>query len=318
MKLLVLGGSGFVGSALVGTAVAAGHVVTVLTRGSRPLPGGVSELVGDRTDHRVMVECFDRAGDSWDIVVDCIGYTAQDTQQDVDLFAQRAGHLVFVSSDAVLDLESPLFPKGEECGFGQTEYGSSKRAAEVILEEAETGRMRWTILRPTHVYGPGSWLGCQPWHLRDPSLIDRLERGESLRLIGGGRFLQQPIAVNDLALLILSCAGNAAVHRKAVLAAGPDTIEARGYYQVVAEALGVALSVEEVPVSEFVGEHPELAFVAAHRAYGDVGASLLKLGLHVPQTRLRAGLLGHVEHLRQLGVTTATARPEGAPFTRFR
>ncbi|MDP6453177.1 MAG: FtsX-like permease family protein, partial [SAR202 cluster bacterium] len=50
--------------------------------------------------------------------------------------------------------------------------------------------------------GPGSLLGCLPEHGRDPELIEKLQAGDTLRLVGGGHFLQQPIYAEDLAEMV--------------------------------------------------------------------------------------------------------------------
>ena len=84
----------------------------------------------------------------------------------------------------------------------------------MALQEADTGKMGWTILRPCHIYGPGSQLGCLPEHGRDPQLINRLRMGEVLRLVGGGHFLQQPILARDLSETIISVVGNPAANQK--------------------------------------------------------------------------------------------------------
>src|SRR5690606_28747557 len=102
-----------------------------------------------------------------------------------------------------------------------------------------------TILRPCHIYGPGSQLGCLPEHGRDPRLIERLRAGQTLRLVGGGHFLQQPVRAPDLAAMALSAVGNSAAAGQVFNAAGPDVIESRDYYRIIADLLGVPLTIVE-------------------------------------------------------------------------
>lgn len=205
LNILLIGGSGFVSGTLARLAVAQGHTVSAVTRGQRALPAGVAPIVADRKDHPVFASAIQQADTHWDLVVDCIGYGPEDTEQDVELFRERASHLVFISTDFVYDPDKRRFPQGEDdADYLTHSYGGKKREAELVLAGADTGDMRWTILRPCHIYGPGSLLGCLPEHGRDPQLIDRLRRGEALRLVGGGHYLQQPILAADLAQTILS------------------------------------------------------------------------------------------------------------------
>lgn len=243
------------------------------------------------------------AGVTWDLVVDCIAYDRPEIEQDLRLFRDRAAQLVFISTDFVYEPTRRLFPQPEaSCHYAsdpRQEYGVKKRAAELALIEGEAGAMAWTILRPGHVYGPTSELGCLPEHGRDPRLIERLRAGEPLRLVGGGHFLQQPISAEDLGRLVVSVAGNPAVARRVFNAAGPEVVESRRYYEIVAEVLGVELQVEEVPVRGYLTEHPEAAPFLCHRVY-DL-RPLASAGLAVPTTPLRRGLEQHVAGLLARG-----------------
>ena len=132
-------------------------------------------------------------------------------------------------------------------------------------------------------------------HGRDADLIRRLRRGEPLRLVGGGHFLQQPVFARDLAELVLSAAGNDRACGGIFCAAGPDVIESREYYRLIAEVLNVELTVKEVPVDEYLGQYPEAASFLCHRIY-DL-SKLRSSGLKVPATPIGEGLREHVAGL---------------------
>jgi nucleoside-diphosphate-sugar epimerase len=295
-SLLILGGSGFVSGTLARRAVAQGHRVWTLTRGQRPLPDGVTSLVADRQDRAAFERAVSGVGTRWDLVVDCIGYDPADAHQDIALFRDRTPHLVFVSTDFVFDPARRRFPQGEEAvAYASDGYGGKKRLCELELIDGDSGDMAWTILRPCHIYGPGSLPGCLPLHGRDPQLLSRLRSGEPLRLVGGGHFLQQPILAGDLADLILSLAGNEQTYRRIFCAAGPDILESRDVYRIIADLLGVELRVEEIPVSQHLTEHPDAAPFLCHRIY-DL-SRLRAAGARVPGTPVEQGLREHVESL---------------------
>jgi nucleoside-diphosphate-sugar epimerase len=296
MKVLVLGGSGFVSGTLARTALAQGHQVWTLTRGQRLPVTGVVSLQADRHDQAALIGALDRAGVVWDLAVDCIGYQAADARQDLEVLTGRVGHLVFISTDFVFDPARRRFPQPDDSPwFTDHGYGGDKRRGEEVLLAAGPDPLPWTVLRPCHIYGPGSLLGCLPRHGRDADLVDRLRRGEALALVGGGHFLQQPVYAPDLADLILSCAGNAAAVGAIFPAAGPDIIESREYYRLLAANLGADLRVTEVPVTEHLAAHPEAAPFLCHRIY-----SLQRLAaarLRVPSTPVAVGLQHHLASL---------------------
>jgi nucleoside-diphosphate-sugar epimerase len=292
-NILVIGGSGFLSGAIVRAALASGHHVWTLTRGQRPLPEGAISLVADRADQAAFAEVIRSAWTQWDMVVDCIGFTPADVEQDLAVLSPLARHLVFVSTDFVYDPARRRFPQSEDSDhFLADGYGGQKRRCELTLMSADAGAMAWTIVRPCHIYGPGSQLGCLPLHGRDPQLIARLRAGEPLRLVGGGHFLQQPIFADDLAQTILSMQGNVATHGQIFCAAGPDIVESREYYRIVANILDVGLEVEEVPVAPYQRDHPEAAPFLCHRIY-DL-RKLQSSGAAVPATPLKQGLRAHV------------------------
>ena len=162
----------------------------------------------------------------------------------------------------------------------------------MLLASSDCGDMAWTVVRPCHIYGPGSELGCLPHHGRDVELIQKLRAGQPLALVGGGYFLQQPILADDLAALILSAYGNPKAHNAIFQAAGPDIIESRTFYQIIADILGVPLAIDEVSVAATLAEKPQLSDFFCHRIY-DL-TRLHECGLTVPATPLVNGLQKHV------------------------
>jgi nucleoside-diphosphate-sugar epimerase len=299
MDMLVIGGSGHLSGAVVRAALEGGHQVWALTRGQRSVPKGATALVADRHEPGAMEAAIAGQERVWDLVVDCICYDLPALRQDLELFCRRARQFVLISTDFVYHPAHRRFPQPEEAshwaGAEITPYGHKKRLCELELSAAHTVDLGWTVLRPCRIYGPTSELGCLPLHGRDPQLIAKLRAGHPLQLVGGGHFLQQPILAEDLARTILSIGGNPEVCGKIFNTAGPEVIESRQYYQLIAEILGVELQVEEIPVSTHLAAHPEAAPFLCHRTY-DLDR-LAASGLSVPATPVAAGLRQHVEGL---------------------
>jgi 2'-hydroxyisoflavone reductase len=156
MRLLVLGGTGFVGRHIVGGALARGDEVTLFNRG-RTAPGlfpGAELLRGDRAgDLRAL-----RDGGPWDAAIDVTGYRPEEVAASSQLLAGRVGHLTFISTVSVyddvstsgVDEDAPLAPLTGRGGW--EDYGALKALCEQAVHEALPSRA--TIVRPGVVAGP--------------------------------------------------------------------------------------------------------------------------------------------------------------------
>jgi 2'-hydroxyisoflavone reductase len=159
MRLLILGGTVFLGRHLVEAALAAGHGVTLFNRGRHDpdLFPAVEKLRGDRDgDLRALEE------GTWDAVVDTCGYVPRVVGQSAALLADRVEHYTFISSISVYaDFSQPGITEDAPVGVladptvdevtGET-YGPLKALCEEAAEAAMPGRM--LVIRPGLIVGP--------------------------------------------------------------------------------------------------------------------------------------------------------------------
>ncbi len=294
LTILIVGGSGFLSGTLARLALERGHAVWTISRGENIVPEGVTALFADRHSPRAFHSVVENADTQWDLVVDCIAYDPSDIRQDIEVFGGRARHFVMVSTDFVYDPAGRRFPEDEQSDrYLEDGYGGLKRKCEQVL--ATSTVFPWTILRPGHIYGPGSALGCIQEHSRDPRLIETLKKGNPLSLVGGGHFLQQPILAGDLSRVILDLYGNEGAIGKTLCVAGPDVVEARTYYRIIADILGVTLSVITVSTDHYLASNPSAAPFLCHRFYNL--SALAETGVALPSTPLTDGLRQHVASL---------------------
>jgi 2'-hydroxyisoflavone reductase len=162
LKLLLLGGTRFLGRHVVDAALARGHDVTVFTRGRVPLPwsGAVTALTGDR-DPRMAPGLNALAAGAWDAVVDTSGYVPRVVAASAALLAERVSRYLFVSSvsvyarsdrpglDETAEVATLADPAAEEI---LVHYGALKAACERVVT-ARFGA-RATHVRPGLIAGP--------------------------------------------------------------------------------------------------------------------------------------------------------------------
>ncbi len=293
-KLLIIGGSGFVSSHLAQKALSYGLEVWVVTRGNKPVPLGVIPLKADRSDHTAFKNTLEAANVKWDAVLDCICMNAADASQDIDVFTNLAKQLIIISTDIVYEPSARRFPQSEENDKWLYEgYAGNKRLCELEFIKAGTGVVPWTILRPGHIFGPGSELGCLPLHQRDPELIEKLVTQKTISLVGGGHFLLHPIFVDDLCALMIDVVGKEEAYNQIFCVGGPDVLECRKYYEIIASILQVDIKIEAIPVDDYLPSHPDAVPSVCHRIY-DL-SKLKTLGVTMPSTPIEDGLRQHVE-----------------------
>src|SRR5688572_1281327 len=142
MKLLVIGGSVFVGRTIVDTALARGHEVTMFNRGQQnpDLFPTVEKIRGDRDGEMDLL-----AGRQWDAVIDTCGYVPRVVSQSVEALKDSVPHYTFISSisayaestGAPLDEDSPVATIEDETVeeiTGDT-YGALKVLCERVVQE---------------------------------------------------------------------------------------------------------------------------------------------------------------------------------------
>lgn len=161
LRILVLGGTGFIGPHLVRHAVERGHTLTLFNRG-RSEPSlfaeayeGIEALVGDRDGDLSALE-----GGEWDVVIDNSGYTPDQVGATARLLRGRARQYVFTSTRAVyadfthstMDEDAPIgipgVPEEEWTGYGPLKALAEREVAESFPDGT-------AIVRPPIITGPG-------------------------------------------------------------------------------------------------------------------------------------------------------------------
>jgi 2'-hydroxyisoflavone reductase len=157
-KILILGGTGFIGPHLVRRAVAHGHTVSTFTRGRRDaeLPDSVERLIGDRNGKLDAL-----MGRDWDAVIDDSATNPEWVRQSTALLADHAGRYLFTSSTGVyypylakgLKESDPVHTDAGDPKDPSESYGTQKAQCEATVQRVFGAR--GTVVRPTYIVGPG-------------------------------------------------------------------------------------------------------------------------------------------------------------------
>lgn len=223
LRVLILGGTGFIGPHMVRRAIAGGHTVTLFNRGrsKAELFPDLETLAGDRDGKLDALR-----NRQWDVVIDNSGYVPRHVRDSVQLLAPNVGRYVFVSTGSVYaaghpryDEDSPLLTAPDPASEDINKYYGELK---VLCEEAVNAGFgdRATILRLHIVAGPGD-----PTH-RFTYWPVRIDRGGEVLAAAPRDNPVQHIDVRDLAKFALTCCemGHSGTYNVAGPAAGTTTM----------------------------------------------------------------------------------------------
>ncbi|MBM5807447.1 MAG: NAD-dependent epimerase/dehydratase family protein [Cyanobacteria bacterium M_surface_10_m2_179] len=225
MKILVMGGTRFVGKPLVAQLLAEGHALTLFTRGKNPVPTGVEHLCGDRSTADGLAAL---QGRSFDVIVDSSGRTLDDSQAVIERTGAPSHRFLYVSSAGVY-ADSELWPLSEESPTDPQSRHSGKLDTEAWLS-AE--KIPFTSFRPTYIVGAGNYNPVESW------FFDRIVHGRPVPLPGDGSTITQLGHVNDLAQAMALSLGVDAAANRIYNCSSVQGISFRGLVAAAARACG--------------------------------------------------------------------------------
>jgi nucleoside-diphosphate-sugar epimerase len=281
MRIVVIGGSGHIGTFLMPRLVRAGHEVINISRGTRtayadsPEWQHVRQVVADRQQEDREGTFGERvAGLRADVVVDLVCFTLESATSLVDRIRGEVRHLLHCGSVWRYGPSQKL-PISELTGSGTKpvgEYGIQKDLiARMLKEETASGGLVTTSLHPGHIVGPG-WHPIGPVGSLDPAVWYTLSAGEPLQIPGIGAELMHHVHADDVAQGF----ERAIEHRDA--AAGedfnvvaPTALNVRGYADIAAGWFGQTARLETVTWERFrqstTPEHAEASWDHLSRSH---------------------------------------------------
>jgi len=282
MRVLIMGGTRFIGVYLTQVLLDQGHEVVLYNRGNKPAPAGVKVIKGDRQNSTQLKENL--SGESFDAIFDNNGRELSDTQPLVELFKDKIKHFVYVSSAGVY-LKSDLMPHVEGDTVDPNSRHLGKHQTEAYL--AETG-IPWTSIRPTYIYGPQNYNDLEAW------FFDRIVRSRPLPIPGNGLHFTQFGHVKDLAKAMAAVLGNENAVGQIYNVSGDRFVTFAGLARVCAEAAGK--SPDELKLVYYDPKQFGKAFpLRAQHFFADVHKAMTELNWQ-PEYDLLSGLKDSFEN----------------------
>ncbi|MDJ0657865.1 MAG: NAD-dependent epimerase/dehydratase family protein [Crocosphaera sp.] len=230
MRILIMGGTRFIGVYLTKELVKQGHEVVLFNRGNKPAPvEGITEIHGDRKDANQLKEKL--ASENFDAIFDNNGRELSDTQPLVEIFNNKVQHFVYVSSAGVY-LKSDQMPHIEEDKVDPNSRHKGKFETESYLEKSG---IPWTSIRPTYIYGPQNYNDLEAW------FFDRIVRNRPIPIPGNGLHFTQFGHIQDLVKGMTAVLGNETAIRQIYNISGERYVTFDGLAKACAVAAGKSL-----------------------------------------------------------------------------
>jgi nucleoside-diphosphate-sugar epimerase len=251
MKVLFIGGTGTISSAVSRQAMAKGVELYLLNRGLKtaPQPGSHSLIADINQPDEVRAAL---QGLQFDVVVNWIAYTAADIERDLALFKGRVEQYIFISSAAAYQKPPAHYLITEATRLQNPfwDYARNKIACEERLLQARDGEgFPSTIVRPSYTYErnfPVAIGGGSSY-----TLADRLKKGRPIIVHGDGTSLWVVTHAEDFARGFIGLLGNQEAIGHAFHITSDEVQTWEQIYRTIAEAIGVEANIVHIP-SDFI------------------------------------------------------------------
>lgn len=277
MKILLIGGTGTISSAITRQLAEQGHELWVLNRGNRrdEVPESAIQIIADINDEATVLAHID--GHQFDAVCEFIGFLPEQVERDIRLFKGRTRQYVYISSASAYNkpVRDPVITEGTALANPYWQYSRDKIACERLLMDAyRNDRFPVTIVRPSHTYCergvPTSVHGTKgSWQV-----MKRMMEGKRVIVHGDGSSLWTLTWNEDFARGFIGLLGNPKALGEAFQIMSDESISWNQVYHSVANALGVKFRPYYV-ASEFLAAVAPKEYDLTGNLIGDKAATVL-------------------------------------------
>lgn len=256
MKVLFIGGTGIISSAVSKLAVERGIDLYHLNRGtSHRKIEGVKHIAGNIRDVEATKETLKNY--RFDVVVNWITFTPEQARADIDIFTGKTGQFIFISSASAYEKPVPRLPITEDVPLKNPFWQYSRDKAEcerIYLEAFNEKSFPVTIVRPSHTYDntliPTDW---------GYTILDRMKNGKKIIIHGDGTSVWVLTHHRDFAVGFLGLFGKKEAPGEAFHITSDELLTWNQIYQMMADELGVPLNAVHIPSNFIAKFNPEYA-----------------------------------------------------------
>jgi nucleoside-diphosphate-sugar epimerase len=255
MKVLFIGGTGIISSACSQLAVERGIELYLLNRGEskRPSPEGAHILRGDIRDVESAKSVLQ--GIAFDAVVDWIAFRPDQVQRDIELFRDRTGQYIFISTASVYQTPPVNLPVTESTPLHNPywQYSRDKIACENLLMQVyREHQFPATIVRPSHTYDRT----MLPIH-GGYTMIDRMRKGKPVIVHGDGTSLWTLTHHRDFAKAFVGLLGNIHARGESFHITSDEILTWNQINEILARAAGAQARLVHVSSDMIAAYDPE-------------------------------------------------------------
>jgi nucleoside-diphosphate-sugar epimerase len=252
MKVLFIGGTGIISSACSELAQQRGIELYLLNRGLsiRPPAAGAISLKGDIHQPASVAQALGEL--TFDAVVEWIAFTPDQVKSDIELFRNRTGQYVFISSASAYQKPPASLPITEETPLVNPfwEYSRNKTSCEeLLIQESKRANFPFTIVRPSHTYDRT----LLPFHGGFTD-VARMRAGKPVVVHGDGTSLWTMTHHRDFAVGFVGLLGHPQAIGQSFHITSDEWLSWNQIYTIVAQAAGAEPNLVHVP-SELIARY---------------------------------------------------------------
>ena len=226
MKILVMGGTRFVGKSLVQKLILQNHDIDIFTRGNNPNPRGSNLIKGDRNNLEDILKLKNK---KYDIVFDISGRELSQTKILIENINENFDRYVYVSSAGVYQ-DSQELPINEKDPIDKDSRHIGKYESEKWLID---NKIPFTSFRPTYIYGPGNYNKIENW------FFERIVSLKKVPIPFDGSLITQLGHVSDLTDAMIKCLSQIKTKNNIYNCSGEKGITIKGLVMLCADICNI-------------------------------------------------------------------------------
>lgn len=250
MRVLFIGGTGTISSAISALAVEEGMDLYLLNRGNKTafVPENAKIIRADINNEAEVVKGLE--GLTFDVVADFIAFEPAQVERDYRLFKDKTKQYIFISSASAYQkpLSSPYITESTPLSNPCWQYSRNKIACEeLLMEKYRTEGFPVTIIRPSHTYGNTSIPLALHGRNGSFSVIERIRKGKKVIVHGDGSSLWTLTYNADFAKAFLGIMGNIHALGETYHITSDESLTWNQIYEIIGSALGVKPKILHIP-----------------------------------------------------------------------